>query len=279
MRTALRVAPAGVLSGVDLAVLDVRTDWWREFWLVSKETAGAYTLDVYATEADAVAEVRRLAFGAHAATGAAGVTVAMTADGAAAFDVTPMSVTVRADGATPDARFAWTHNPAGVLVDRIAALLLKYTDAHEVLGAGNGQEKFGVKVGHQLPGTVLRAVGVTAGSYGLEDHVQQYEQGVVQVELHGWVTRLENGDGYREALAVGSALVAIAEEQRTWGGIAGETSILSAAQIAIELAEGAGAVYHALVPLRVQFADMVGTRQASGDAYGAGGVYAAALNP
>lgn len=276
MRAGLRVAPAGLLSGMALAVIEVRCDYWREFWFVSKENAGSYTLDCYATEADARAETHKLAAGTHAA---GELQVTMVAEVGAAFDVGPMVVTMRADGATPDALLVWTHNPAGVLVDRIAAILATYTEPYEMLGASGSQEAFGVKVGHQLPGTILRAVGVTDGSYGLEDSVQQYQQGVVNLTLHAWVSRLENGDGYRDALAAGSALVAIAEEQRTWGGMAGETQVISAAQIAIELPEGGGAVYHALVPIRVQFADMFGTRQATSDEYGTGGVYAAALNP
>lgn len=269
MRQGVHVLPAVPWSGgLEYAVIEVRTDRWREFWLRATEAAGTYTLEVYRTEADARAQAHRLGVGTHAA---GSDEVAITPDVGAPFSVAAMSVEVRASGAIPTTLVAWTHNPAGIAVDRISALLAQYAKPNEMLAG------FAVKVGHQIPGTKMKAVGVTAGSYGLEDNAQPVEQGVVQVELHAWVSRLENGDGYRDCLAAGSALVAIAREQRTWGGIAIETDVPAQPTIAVELADGGGIVYHGIVGVRLRFPDMQAQRTTTNDAPGDGGKYAAAL--
>lgn len=266
------------MPGVDLRVVEVRSDVWREFWLISKEAGGTYSLDVYATEEDAIAETHRLSFATHvASSGGNSIDVTMTVDPAAAFDCTPMVVTLHAQGSWASARIAWTHNLTGILIRRIAELLELYTADFEMLGRAGNRTAFEVQIGHQTPMALTPAVGVSSGAVTLEDQVQQFEGHSIQVELHAWVARLENEDAYSDAVRAGSALLAIVEEQRTWGGIAGDSKVQNPGQIGIELREGGGLTYHALVVFSARFPDLTATRGPGSNEYGTGGVYAAAL--
>jgi len=271
LRYGARVAPPGPLSGCDFAVVQLKTDRWREFWLVSKLAApDSWTLDLYQSEADAIAGVRKLAAGAHGPSGAGVIDVAMVPEVGALFSVAGMVAQVRANGATPDIRVAWTHNLLGLLIARVVALLAQYRDPYEML------ERTNPIVGHQVPIALLPAIGVSSGSVTLEGQVQQFDEHDVQLELHAWVSRLDNENAYLDAVRLGSALISIAEEQRTWGGLAADTQVLGPAMIGEERPEGGGLLYHALVVCRVRFPDMVGSRSAAGE-YGDGGVYAESL--
>ncbi len=273
MRYGARVAPPGNLSGSDFAIVDVRSDYWREFWFVSKNdgTGTTWTLDCYGTEAHAKAETHKLAEATHGPSGAGTLDVTMAASVGADFPVGPMVVTVRANGATPDCRIAWTHNETGILIDRVEALLKQYQDPWEML------EKTNLVLGHQVPIALTPAIGISSGAVAMENQVQQFEEHDVQLELHAWVARLDNRDSYKDAVRLGSCLVAIAKEQRTWGGLAADTTILSPAQIGTEQVDGGGILYHALVVLRVRFPDMTPARRVGVDDYGEGGLYAASL--
>lgn len=280
MRQAVRLYPRGFMSGADLRITEVRCEIWREFWFVSKTTGpGAYTLDCYLTEADAIAESNKIAAAVHAASvGGDSLEVAMVPEVGAVLDPSPMVVVLHAQGTWATARIAWTHNLLGILVRRIGALVKTYVGAGEMLGPSLPHAACTVVYGHQAPSVPLPAIGVSSGAVSpIESLGVALREHEIQVELHAWVARLDNDDAYLDAARYGSALIAIAEEQRTWGGLAADTKVSPPAQITIEEGSGGGLLYHAMVVAVVSFSDLHATRTASSDEYAEGGKYAQAL--
>ena len=275
MRVGILWHKAGAVGGHDLRIVDVRSSFWRELWFRSTPAGGGdYLLECFATRADLEAATNRVASKVHGpSVGSSALDVTLDLDVGAPFDPTPLVVSIHAQGTWTEAWIAWTHNPTGLLISRAASLLEQYRAPSEMLSRA-----LEIRTGHLVPSALLPCVGVTSGAVVLGDGVgAQLLAHEVQVELHAWVAELSNTDAYLEATEFGSALVAIAEEQREWGGMSADTRVVSPAQIAIEDPEGGGRLYHAIVVVAVAFSSLVGTRDALSDTYATGGKYAAAV--
>lgn len=248
----VNVSIAGAAGGYDARVVDVRSPVWREYWLRWSHLAGTYTIDVFKTEADLEADQNRLGTGTHAATVGGGPTVvSITPDVGAAIDVNPMQVLVHANGAWDTAIVAWTDRLASMLLRRVRDVLALYRAPGESLEGLRS-----VAFGHQIPSTQLDAVGISSGTVTPQQQVPgaQLDMHEVQFELYAWAANLSNDTAYLRAADLGSALISICEEQRTWGGLVADTRVLPPAAITIERD---GTVYQALVVAVATFSDLV----------------------
>ena len=273
MRMGVNVGMAGAAGGIDARIIDVRSPVWREYWLRWEQAAGVYTLDVYRSEADMAAQINRLGSADHAASvGSSALVVPIVPDVGAPLDVDPMEVHVHAQGAWDVAQVAWTHRLTTLLLRRIRDVLTIYREPGEVLAPPITR---GVGFGHQPPSAQLPLVGVSSGTVTVQPQVPgaTLEQHEVQFELWGWASNVSNDTAYLEAADLGSALITICEEQRTWGGLVADTRILPPSQITIERD---GTVYQALVVGVSSFSDLVASRTTTSNP-GDGGPYPSRL--
>lgn len=268
----IRTKIDGAVGGVDARIVEVRSPWWREFWFRWRHAAGVYTLAVFRTEAELIADQNVLGTATHAAsTGDDVLSVPIVPTPGAPLDVDPMAVLLFANGAWDTARIAWTERVTSMLLRRVRDMLDVYRAPGESL-----ERATKVVFGHQRPNVPMPCIGVSSGSVSPSNpQAALLELHQVQFELYAWVSSLDNDAAYLAAAEIGSSLVSIVEEQRTWGGLAADTRVLPPVQLTLE-AQGDGVTYQALVVCVADFSDLTGSRTVNGEA-GDGGKYPALL--
>jgi hypothetical protein len=271
MRACVRVSIAGGVQPFVCQIVSVASNYFRDFWIVSKYRTGTadYSLDVYRDSDDALAEQSKIAGMVHAALPAGGILDVPQAGGS------PIPTgTIRVEmgvvtGQWGKATFGCVAAPEMLILDRVAAFLELYR------GAGESLEGVGrIYYGHLGPAEVP-AVGVTVLRSAQQVLVSTDQFTDIDLELVAWAAEHDRRIAVLTALRYAGSLRAIAAEQRRWGGMAIDTLWGDPALTVFQ--RGDTWIYEASVPIRVRLENAQRTRDPDTMDLSDGGKYAVAI--
>lgn len=269
MRTALVSNLTGASGNAYLQVQEVRSTYFRDWWLRSTWNGSNYVLDLYRSYDEAVNQQSKMASGTHAAGEA--VVCTLTVSGGAPFDATPISAVVTAAGTWTSAIVHWISGVQAALSDRFEDILSRYMTTNEVF-----EGKTLVGLGEFGP-EFLPAIGwmPVAGSVsGVNPN--RFERGI-PFDFYFCCEGPDNASVVRECIEGTERLASILlDEQRKWGGFALTTTLRGQLDPAKKL-ELEAVTYRGTVPVTVQIPDFASERNPADLVAGSGGKYVSGL--
>lgn len=269
MRAPCLYSFVGGSAGAECLLTEVRSTYFRDWYLRSTWNGSVYVVDVYESLDNAVNQQSRLATGAHAPGFQQEMT--FTVAPGAPWDPTPMKATFNAGGTWTTALYGWIAGVQAALLPRMTSILARYAAQHEML-----EGLICADPGLALP-QVLPAFGVDPDPSNPQAGDTNRFDGKIGMRLWAADEGLDETSVVSRVVGYAEVLRSIAlDEQRTWGGFAQHTVSRGPIEPAMTT-DRERDVFTASVPIEIQVADFVAERGPTDAGPGTGGKYVVGL--